>query len=329
MVSPTVVASCLALLAPARGFVSPIVTRTPGAQIAAASRASSVRHRAVARRGDLSMRKTGKFVLSKKALNDDSGPTSITVNMKSGEMIKEEKKEAPKEEMAKAGPGLLEPDMELFCKAAADGNALGDCPFTHYVHMVLQYKGLPFKLTPVAPDAKPDWLVEDYEGQMPCLVDSKEAYTESANIVDYVEYFYPEPTLSIKDSDAVAKAKEVTSGVFGSLAKCIKNLNPKEDPMLIADAMAELKKVDAFLKKGKGPYLCGEELTLADCSFAPKLYHASTCLAQFKNTVISPDLASLHKYMDAIYSHEAFTKSSYPPDVIVWGWNNARGTQAK
>lgn len=40
------------------------------------------------------------------------------------------------------------------------------------------------------------------------------------------------------------KAKEVTSGVFGALAKCAKNLNPKEDPMLIADAMAELKKVD-------------------------------------------------------------------------------------
>ncbi len=47
--------------------------------------------------------------------------------------------------------------------------------------------------------------MEDYEGQMPCLVDSKEAYTESANIVDYIEYFYPEPALSIKDSDAVAK----------------------------------------------------------------------------------------------------------------------------
>ncbi|CAN0066750.1 unnamed protein product, partial [Hapterophycus canaliculatus] len=144
---------------------------------------------------------------------------------------------------------------------------------------------------------QPDWLVEDYEGQLPCLVDSKEAYTESANIVDYIEYFYPEPTLSIKDSDAVAKAKEATSGLFGTLAKCVKNLNPKEDPTLVGDVMAELKKIDAFLKKGKGPFLCGEQLTLADCSFAPKLYHASTCLAQFKNAVISPDLEALHKYM--------------------------------
>lgn len=57
--------------------------------------------------------------------------------------------------------------------------------------------------------------MEDYEGQMPCLVDSGEAYTESSNIVDYIEYFYPEPTLSLKDSpDAVAKVgrgwREVT-----------------------------------------------------------------------------------------------------------------------
>lgn len=276
------------------------------------------------------MRKTGKFVVSKGAKKNTTGAKSITINMRSGEVIKEEKRETIKEEMAKAGPGLIEPDMELFCKAAADGASLGDCPFAQYIQMVLHYKNLPFKLTPCASDAKPDWLVEDYDGQMPCLVDSREAYTDSSNIVDYIEYFYPEPTLSMKDNPALAaKAKEVTSGLFGTLAKCIKNLNPKEDPTLLMDVEAELKKVDEFLKKGKGPFLCGENLTLADCSFAPKLYHASTCLAQFKNTIISPDFAALHKYMDTMYSHEAFVKSTYPPDVIVWGWNNARGTEAK
>lgn len=34
------------------------------------------------------MRKTEKFVLSKKALNDESGPKAITLNIKSGEVIK-------------------------------------------------------------------------------------------------------------------------------------------------------------------------------------------------------------------------------------------------
>ncbi|CAM9900535.1 unnamed protein product, partial [Phaeothamnion confervicola] len=88
---------------------------------------------------------------------------------------------------ATAKPGTVKVgEMELLCKAGADGKSLGDCPFTHYVSMVLHHKGLPFKLTPVAPDAKPDWLVEDYDGKMPCLVHDGEADTESSEIVRYL-----------------------------------------------------------------------------------------------------------------------------------------------
>lgn len=57
-----------------------------------------------------------------------------------GGLQEEQKKKTVQQEMAKAGPGLLEPDMELFCKAAADGNALGDCPFTHYIHVRFFFK---------------------------------------------------------------------------------------------------------------------------------------------------------------------------------------------
>lgn len=57
-------------------------------------------------------------------------------------------------------------DMELYCKAGADGNSLGDCPFSHYVAMVLHAKNLPFKMKPTAPDAKPEWLLNGYEGKV-------------------------------------------------------------------------------------------------------------------------------------------------------------------
>ncbi|CAM9506076.1 unnamed protein product [Ascophyllum nodosum] len=328
MVSAVRVTSCLALLAPARSFLKPILSRPPGAEIVAATSASSVRQRST-KSSELCMRKTGKFVLSNKAKLNETGPKVVTMNTKTGEIIQEVPRDKPESKAAKAGPGLIKPDMELFCKAGADGISLGDCPFAHYIQMVLHYKELPFKLTPCSPESKPDWLVEEYEGQMPCLVDNGEAYTESSEIVDYIEYFYPEPPLSMKDNpDAMAKAKEVTGGVFGAVAKCIKNLDSSGDPPLLEKVMEELKKVDAYLKDN-GPFLCGEHMTLPDCLFAPKLYHASTTLAHFKNTVIPPEMEALHKYMDMIYSHEAFEKSAYPPDVVVWGWNNARGTEAK
>jgi hypothetical protein len=60
--------------------------------------------------------------------------------------------------------------MELYCKAAADGKSLGDCPFTHYVSMVLHAKGLKFDLKPCTPETKPDWLVKGYEGKVSNII---------------------------------------------------------------------------------------------------------------------------------------------------------------
>lgn len=56
-------------------------------QIVAATRACSVRQRST-RGGDLCMRKTGKFVLSNKAKLNETGPKVVTMNMKTGEVIK-------------------------------------------------------------------------------------------------------------------------------------------------------------------------------------------------------------------------------------------------
>ncbi|KAG5188654.1 GSH-dependent dehydroascorbate reductase, monomeric enzymes catalyzing the reduction of DHA into asc [Tribonema minus] len=266
-----------------------------------------------------------KFKISPKAQILADGV--IEMNVKTGQITKD----APKEVKNQAKPGSVEVGtMELYCKAGPDSKSLGDCPFTHYAHMVLRYKGLPVTLVPCAPDAKPDWLVEDHEGKMPCLVHDGEAYTESSEIVRYIEYFFPEPTLSPQGASAqMAEAMEATSGLFPLMARCVKNLDAAQDAEMVRAIESELKGVDALLRKNGGPFLCGKDLTLADCSFAPKLYHTKTALAQFKNTIINPDFAALHKYMDTIFAHPAFVESSYPPDVVVWGWNSARGTSAK
>jgi glutathione S-transferase len=74
--------------------------------------------------------------------------------------------------------------------------------------------------------------------------------------------------------------RQVTNGLFPVLAKCIKNLDRAADSEMLSAIMSELSAVDAQLQKSGGPYLCGKELTVADCSYAPKLYHAKTTLAQ-------------------------------------------------
>lgn len=43
------------------------------------------------------------------------------------------------EKPAQKGPGVTGPNIELYCKAGADGQSLGDCPFTHYVQVLFIY----------------------------------------------------------------------------------------------------------------------------------------------------------------------------------------------
>ena len=59
--------------------------------------------------------------------------------------------------------------MELYIKAGPKDGDVGDCPFAHYVRCVLNYKKLEYKSLPCKPDSKPDWLIKELEGKMPCL----------------------------------------------------------------------------------------------------------------------------------------------------------------
>ena len=52
--------------------------------------------------------------------------------------------------------------MELFLKAGPEGTEIGDCPFAHYVRMVLAAKGVDYVATPCVQETKPQWLVDGY-----------------------------------------------------------------------------------------------------------------------------------------------------------------------
>ena len=91
-------------------------------------------------------------------------------------------------------------------------------------------------------------------------------------------------------------------------------------------AFGEIYKVE---KKKTGDFLAGdgEQITLLDCSLAPKLYHMATGLKAFKDNAINMDeqFPLVKKYMDAVFARQSFQDSIYPEETIEWGWSNARG----
>jgi len=223
--------------------------------------------------------------------------------------------------------------MTLYCKAGPDGVSVGDCPFAHFVRMVLEEKGLEYELRPSTQETKPQWLIDYYEGKMPALRHRKECYVESDVIADYLEFFFQEPSLKAnsKDEDVANAAIE---GIFPAIAKYLKHTpdGDDEDAELRGNLETILARLEAHLKSGddnsRGPFLVGDgqKMTMLDCSLAPKLYHMQTGIASFKNGAINvkEQFPAVQAYIDAVFARESFQKTLYPKETVEWGWGNAR-----
>lgn len=227
--------------------------------------------------------------------------------------------------------------MTLYLKAGPDGISVGDCPFAHFVRMVLEEKGLEYELKPCTAETKPTWLVEHYGGKMPALRHRKECYIESNVIADYLDFFFRNPPLQSKSSNSSKafwdSAEPAVEGLFPRIAKYLKHvpIGDERDEELLQDLKDGLSKVEDHLKKSgsssEGPYLTGRQFSLLDCSLAPKLYHLQIGLQEFKEKNVidfHTQFPALTKYMDTVFARPSFQKTVYPRDVVVWGWSNAR-----
>lgn len=221
--------------------------------------------------------------------------------------------------------------MTLYIKAGPDGTSVGDCPFAHFVRMVLNEKNLDYEVRPSTQETKPAWLIEHYDGKMPALRHRKECYTESDVICQYLDFFFQEPTLA-GDKQAMADASEAIDGFFPAVAKYLKHTpdGDEEDTELKANLKAALQKLETHLKRDDrtGPYLVGDggKVTLVDCSLAPKLYHMQTGLKVFKDNAIdiATDFPAVQAYLDTMFQRPSFVETLYPEETVVWGWSNAR-----
>ena len=216
-------------------------------------------------------------------------------------------------------PGALGADsMELYCKAAGDGSQ-GDCPFAHFVGMVLHTKGIAdYTLKPTASDDKPDWLRLNHGGAMPCLVHKGEAFTESMDIAKYIDFFFPDPKLEPKGSAVYDTGASLSAGFMGKV-KAFLTAADGDDAVskrALNDALAGLDKHLA-----KNAFLGGDALSLADCAFAPQLQILTVGgAASQKNFALPTKLAALQAYADKVYALPAFVAASPATSAIEATW---------
>lgn len=223
-------------------------------------------------------------------------------------------------------------EMTLYIKAGPDGTSPGDCPFAHYVRMVLHEKSLPYDLVPSTQSTKPDWLIDHYGGSMPALRHRKECYVESDVIAQYLDFFFVDPELSPYPKPVMGKVSKCTDGFFPAVAKYLKHTTDDEvEVELRQNLEMALGKMEEYLQSNErtGKYLVGngEAFTILDCALSPKLYHLSVGLKAFKDGAVDMErqFPLLKQYMDGVFDRDSFKESLYPEETVVWGWSNARG----
>lgn len=214
--------------------------------------------------------------------------------------------------------------MTLYIKAGPDGTSVGDCPFAHFVRLVLEEKGLDYTVQPCTAETKPQWLVEHYQGKMPALRHRKECYTESGTIADYLEFFFPEPSLQFKKSMTV-DGSSVVEGFFPAVAQYIKAPEGQDEEQLQV-LQGKLTAMNRHFVESGVAFVEGDSMTLSDCRLVPQLYHLQTAIEGFKLGIpnIEDSYPQIFAYYERCASRPSFQATIYPKDTVLWGWGNAR-----
>ena len=165
---------------------------------------------------------------------------------------------------------------------------------------------------------KPQWFFDiNPAGSVPVLDTGDRKITESAEIVEFAEEKNPNPTLRQPGND---KAMEVSKNIFNVFGAWAKNSDKSKDAELKDTFVAELSKINKFLVANGGPLLCGKDWSIADCHFAPRIYHIQAVAKHYLKYTGVGEMPGIKAYMDYAFNSDLFKSTGYPEDHIFQGW---------
>ncbi|PSS26787.1 Glutathione S-transferase [Actinidia chinensis var. chinensis] len=204
--------------------------------------------------------------------------------------------------------------LEVCVKASVTApNKLGDCPFSQRVLLTLEEKHLPYDMKLVDFAKKPDWFLKiSQEGKVPVVKIDEQWIADSDVITQALEERFPNPPL-VTPPEKVSVGSKIFSTFIGFL-KSKDPSNGTEQALL-----NELGDFNAYLKEN-GPFVNGKEVSAADLSLGPKLYHLEIALGHYKNWLVPDSFPYLKSYMKTIFSMDSFVKTRALPEDVIEGW---------
>ncbi|KAJ0464368.1 putative glutathione dehydrogenase (ascorbate) [Helianthus annuus] len=202
------------------------------------------------------------------------------------------------------------------CSSAPDNHnriTKGYSPFTQRVLLTLEEKHLPYDLKLVDLGNKPDWFLSiSPEGKVPVAKVDDKWIADSDVITQTVEEKFPDPSL-VTPPEKASVGSKIFSTYIGFLKS--KDANDGTEQALLN----ELSAFNDYIKEN-GPFINGKDISAADLSLGPKLYHMEIALGHFKKWSVPDSLPHLKTYMKTVFSLDSFIKTMPLTEDVIEGW---------
>eukprot|EP00499_Haloplacidia_sp_CaronLabIsolate_P009365 CAMPEP_0196770266 /NCGR_PEP_ID=MMETSP1104-20130614/1047_1 /TAXON_ID=33652 /ORGANISM="Cafeteria sp., Strain Caron Lab Isolate" /LENGTH=235 /DNA_ID=CAMNT_0042140377 /DNA_START=34 /DNA_END=741 /DNA_ORIENTATION=+ len=215
------------------------------------------------------------------------------------------------------------------------------CPFAHRALITAAEKNVPldYHHVPLGSE-KPEWyFTVNPRGTVPAItLPSGKTLLESMFVAQYFDEAHGERNaLMPSDPEAAYDARffidEFGSRLIRPLYGLLKNQEADKDAEFIKDIEAGLARLNELLEAqgGSGPFLFGEQYTLADIAVVPFLHRFRFTLKHYRdydllgNDETKPGLKRLRAWLAAAEARPSLTSTTLAPEEFVSGYTGYAG----
>lgn len=199
------------------------------------------------------------------------------------------------------------------------------CPYAQRTWIVLEEKGIPYTRTLVdlRNESSKKWYAENVNplGKVPSVRDASDGTVvyESEVVNEYLEQRFAGlgPALLPPDAAGCAAVRLWNHHLNSKLAPAHFTYLMNKDDASESDKRAALvNALQYYEERLVGPYLVGEQFTLADANAAPFFERLLFSCRRFKDFQIPSDMGRLRAWLDLVLSRPSFLATKRPEEKL-------------
>ncbi len=200
------------------------------------------------------------------------------------------------------------------------------CPFAHRCRLALAEKGLNYERIDIYLRNKPDWYKQiNPAGFIPTLKQGEFMIAESLVINEYINDLAEAPPLFPQAAQQKALArgfiKSTDTSFVSSFYRLLKAQTKQDQANATDKLLAALQQINEALTTSTGPYLFGEELSLADIAIYP-WFERWAVLKYYRGLTIPDAMDALQTWITTMQKRDSVKSNAGEDSFYIAEYND-------